>query len=165
LSIEAKNTERKAASASRQRTQSGKQLQVNLRWQFRPSLKSLCNEKKWCHRPKIISFNFCSPLIYNLEITTWRQEQVDPDIPPGTGFPFVASYDSQGYGGGILTRLHTGQPMFRFRLRLVCDRRSVDQSVLVSGPHLGPMTRFFYYCRKFAVFTLWSALPDERTGL
>jgi hypothetical protein len=36
------------------------------------------------------------------------QEQGGPVIPPGTGFPFVASYDSQGCGGGILTRLHTG---------------------------------------------------------
>jgi hypothetical protein len=36
------------------------------------------------------------------------QEQGGPVIIPGTGFPFVASYDSQGYGGGILTRLHTG---------------------------------------------------------
>jgi hypothetical protein len=31
------------------------------------------------------------------------QEQSVPVIPPGTGFPFVASYDSQGCGGGILT--------------------------------------------------------------
>jgi hypothetical protein len=36
------------------------------------------------------------------------QEQGGPVIPPGTGFPFVASYDSQECGGGILTRLHTG---------------------------------------------------------
>jgi hypothetical protein len=36
------------------------------------------------------------------------QEQGGPVIPPGTGFSFVASYDSQGNGGGILTRLHTG---------------------------------------------------------
>jgi hypothetical protein len=36
------------------------------------------------------------------------QEQGGPVIPPGTVFPFVALYDSQGYGGGILTRLHTG---------------------------------------------------------
>jgi hypothetical protein len=36
------------------------------------------------------------------------QEQGGPVIPPGTGFPFVASYDSEGYGGGILTRLHMG---------------------------------------------------------
>jgi hypothetical protein len=28
-------------------------------------------------------------------------------IPLGTGFPFVASYDSQGYGGGTLTRIVT----------------------------------------------------------
>jgi hypothetical protein len=39
------------------------------------------------------------------------QEQGGPDIPPGTGFPFVSSYDSQGCGGGILTRLHTGSPV------------------------------------------------------
>jgi hypothetical protein len=32
------------------------------------------------------------------------QEQGDPVVPPGTGFPFLASY----YGGGILSRLHTG---------------------------------------------------------
>jgi hypothetical protein len=36
------------------------------------------------------------------------QEQGGTDIPPGSGFPSVASYDSQGYGGGILTSLHTG---------------------------------------------------------
>jgi hypothetical protein len=37
------------------------------------------------------------------------QEQGGPVITPGTGFPFVASYDSQGCGWGILTRLHTGR--------------------------------------------------------
>jgi hypothetical protein len=41
------------------------------------------------------------PLIYT------PQEQGGPVIPLGTGFPFAASYYSQGYGGGILTRLHT----------------------------------------------------------
>jgi hypothetical protein len=35
------------------------------------------------------------------------QEQGGPVIPPGTGFLFVASYDLQGYGGGIRNRLHT----------------------------------------------------------
>jgi hypothetical protein len=48
--------------------------------------------------------------------STWRARS--PYLyPPGTGWPrypralgshFVASYDSQGSGGGILTRLHTG---------------------------------------------------------
>jgi hypothetical protein len=49
--------------------------------------------------------------------TAWRARK--PYLcPPGTGWPiyiytpqalgslFVASYDSQGYGGGIRTRLH-----------------------------------------------------------
>jgi hypothetical protein len=36
------------------------------------------------------------------------QEHCCPVIPPGTGFPFVASYDSQGYGGVIVTRLRMG---------------------------------------------------------
>jgi hypothetical protein len=35
------------------------------------------------------------------------QEQSDPVIPPGTGFPFLHSYDSKGYGGVIRTSLHT----------------------------------------------------------
>jgi hypothetical protein len=39
------------------------------------------------------------------------QEQGGPVIPLGTGFPSVASYDSQSYGGGILTRLHTGSDL------------------------------------------------------
>jgi hypothetical protein len=33
-----------------------------------------------------------------------------PVMPPGSGFIFVASYESQGYGGGIRPRLHTGFP-------------------------------------------------------
>jgi hypothetical protein len=36
------------------------------------------------------------------------QEQGCPVITPGTGSLFVASYDSQGYDGGIRTRLCTG---------------------------------------------------------
>jgi uncharacterized membrane protein YeiH len=35
--------------------------------------------------------------------------------PRALGSPFVASYDSQGYGGGILIRLHTGQQPAIFR--------------------------------------------------
>jgi hypothetical protein len=33
------------------------------------------------------------------------QEQGDPVIPPGTRFPFINSYYSQGHGGGIRTDL------------------------------------------------------------
>jgi hypothetical protein len=63
--------------------------------------------------------------------------------PRALGSRFVASYNSQGtYSGSILTRHHTGHQSSRFRFRLFCDRRSVGQSVLLSGPNLGPMTRF-----------------------
>jgi hypothetical protein len=37
------------------------------------------------------------------------QEQGGPVIPPDTGSLFVASYDSQGYGGGIGLRLQPDQ--------------------------------------------------------
>jgi hypothetical protein len=41
---------------------------------------------------------------------------------------FVASYDSQGYGGGIWIRLHTGSLVW---VRVLCyDRRSVGQTIL-----------------------------------
>jgi hypothetical protein len=37
------------------------------------------------------------------------QEQGVPVIPPGTGFPFLSPLTTRrDYGGGILTRLHTG---------------------------------------------------------
>jgi hypothetical protein len=45
------------------------------------------------------------------------QEHGGPVIPPGTGFPFVASYNSQGCSGGILTRLHTGTDIALFPQR------------------------------------------------
>jgi hypothetical protein len=37
------------------------------------------------------------------------QEQGSPVIPRALGSLFVASYDSQGYSGSILTRLHMGR--------------------------------------------------------
>jgi hypothetical protein len=37
------------------------------------------------------------------------QEQGGPVTPPGNGFPFVASYDSQGYGRSIVTLIYTQQ--------------------------------------------------------
>jgi hypothetical protein len=55
------------------------------------------------------------------------KEQGGPVIPPGTGFPFVASYDSQVYGGGIVTHLQTG-----------IDSNSITSSCLC--PLTGAMT-------------------------
>jgi hypothetical protein len=53
------------------------------------------------------------------------QEQGGPVIPPGTGFPFVASYDSQGCSGGILTRLHTGNSSISSTSALVPTHPSI----------------------------------------
>jgi hypothetical protein len=33
------------------------------------------------------------------------------------------------------------------KLKLICDRQSVGQSVLVSGTHLGPATNFSFYLK------------------
>jgi hypothetical protein len=55
---------------------------------------------------------------------------------------FVASYNSQGYGGGIRLPPPHGMTQSESESELYYDRRSVRQSVLVSSPHLGLMTRF-----------------------
>jgi hypothetical protein len=39
------------------------------------------------------------------------QKQGGPVTPQALGSLLVASYDSQGYGGGILTHLHIGHPV------------------------------------------------------
>jgi hypothetical protein len=44
---------------------------------------------------------------------------------------FVASYDSQGHGGGIRPRLHTGAIVCQVKVTL---RLTVSQQVLVSSP-------------------------------
>jgi hypothetical protein len=44
------------------------------------------------------------------------------------------------------------------KLKLIYNRQSVGQSILVSGAHLGPVTNFSF-SMKFC-----SALSDERTG-
>jgi hypothetical protein len=56
--------------------------------------------------------------------------------PPEPGSLFVAFYDSQGYGGGILTRLHTGhiKGVLKFPVEFhECRRVSVKYSELNQG--------------------------------
>jgi hypothetical protein len=50
------------------------------------------------------------------------------------------------------------------KLKLIYDRRSVGQSVLVSGSHLEPMTDFCF-CLTIAGFLMCGTLSDERMGL
>jgi hypothetical protein len=54
--------------------------------------------------------------------------------PRALGSLFVASYDSQDYGGGIRTRLHTysTDSKSKTKSKLCYDRRSVSQSVSLS---------------------------------
>jgi hypothetical protein len=53
---------------------------------------------------------------------------------------FIASYDSQGHGGGIRTRLHTGEVKVKVKVTL---RLTVGQSAsLGAEPFLGLMIRY-----------------------
>jgi hypothetical protein len=56
--------------------------------------------------------------------------------PRALGSIFVASYDSQGYGGDILTRLHEDQPSVEVRVGVILRPT-------VSGTHLAPATNFY----------------------
>jgi hypothetical protein len=53
----------------------------------------------------------------------------------------------------------------KLKLKLIYDRRSADQSVLVSGSHLEPITGFFFFCLTIEGFLMWGTLSDERMGL
>jgi hypothetical protein len=75
-----------------------------------------------------------SPCIY--EYIAWNR--VAQLYLQALGSIFVASYDSQGYGGGIRTRLHWVKVTLR--------------------PDI-------YYCLTLPVLFLCGALSDERTGL
>jgi hypothetical protein len=70
----------------------------------------------------------------------------------------VASYDWQGYGGGIPTRLHTKS---KSTSKLSYDRRSVEKCVLASGYHLIPAANFSYSsfgnCLDICVFFQYGA--------
>jgi hypothetical protein len=88
------------------------------------------------------------------------QEQGGPVMLQTLGSLFVASYDSQGSGGGILTRFHTGWPpwtkllsMAKSRSKLYYDR----QSVLVSG------TFYFLFIFRY-LLVCWSGAPALMRG-
>jgi hypothetical protein len=52
-----------------------------------------------------------------------------------TRWYLIASYYSQGDDGGILTRLHMGYKLELVEVKVILDRRSVGQSVLVWSHH------------------------------
>jgi hypothetical protein len=80
------------------------------------------------------------------------QEKVIPLQPRALGSFFVASYDSQGYGGGILTRLHMGISVLAEQSSYVMTGgRSVSQYVLVPSPP---------WAREQTLFPVWRFLSE-----
>jgi hypothetical protein len=96
------------------------------------------------------------------------QEQGGPLLLPGIAFPFRRLLQL----AGLRWRYSISPPhemVTVSKSKLYYDRRSVGQSVLVSGTHLGPATNFspslFNYFQTVAGLLMWGALSDERTGL
>jgi hypothetical protein len=82
-------------------------------------------------------------------------------------FLFVASYDSQGYGGGIRFRLHTESWSTRDSSQNRSYITTDDQSASLSSskaPTWG-LRPDFYYCQTISGLMIWGALSDERPGL
>jgi hypothetical protein len=84
------------------------------------------------------------------------QEQGGPVIPPGTGYSASVAQLAARKSHNLQSELSWGE--------LYYDRRSVGQSVLVSSPHLGLMTRFLLLSDHRG-FLIWGALSDKRRGL
>jgi hypothetical protein len=76
---------------------------------------------------------------------------------------FVASYDSQGHGGGIRPRLHTGVLLQSSQSYVTTDGQPASLS-WNKAPIWG-LRHHLDYCLTFAGFLNWCALSDERTGL
>jgi hypothetical protein len=77
--------------------------------------------------------------------------------PQALGSPFVASYDSQGYGGGIRPRLYTSYTeTHKVKVKVkVTLRLTVSQSVSLGiKPHLRPMTRYLFLSDSYVLVSV-----------
>jgi hypothetical protein len=83
-----------------------------------------------------------------------------PVIPRSLGSLFVASYDSQGYGGGVGPRLHTG---YESESYVTTDAQSA--SLFWNKAPIWGLRPDFYNCQTVVSLLIWGALSDERTGL
>jgi hypothetical protein len=78
-------------------------------------------------------------------------------------FLFVTSYDSQGYGGGIRPRLHTGYSCTESESYVTTDGQPASLS-WNKAPFCGLWPNL-YCCLTVAGLLMLGALSDERTGL
>jgi hypothetical protein len=77
------------------------------------------------------------------------------------GTLFFASYDSQGYSGGIRTRLHTGTRQLKVKVKVTL-RLMVSQSEnLGVEPHLGLMTRYLLLLDSYGLVLVGRSLWRE----
>jgi hypothetical protein len=86
--------------------------------------------------------------------------------PQALGSLFVASYDSQSYGGGIRPRLHTGFSSLAESESYMCITTDGQPASLSwNKAHIWGLRPDLYYCLTVASLLIWGALSDERTGL
>jgi hypothetical protein len=90
---------------------------------------------------------------------------------------FVASYDLQGYGGGIWLHLHMGNsgfPSIHINLSPFTHSAESDSYVMTDSQlaslswNKAPIWGLrpnLYYCLTVSGLLIWDALSDERTGL
>jgi hypothetical protein len=76
---------------------------------------------------------------------------------------FVASFDSQGHGGGIRSRLHTGTAKFVSESYVTTDGQPASLS-WNKAPIWG-LRPDLYYCLTVADLLILGDLSDERPGL
>jgi hypothetical protein len=79
------------------------------------------------------------------------------------GSLFVASYDSQGYSGGIRTRLHAGATAAESESYVTTDGQPASLS-WNKAPIWG-LRPDLHYCQTVAGLLMWGALVDKRTSL
>jgi hypothetical protein len=84
-----------------------------------------------------------------VSIFIYPRNRVAQLYPWALGSFFAASYDSWGYGRGILTCLPTGggrgNPCSKMKWKLYCNRHSLGQLVLVSGPFWNRWPDFIFF--------------------
>jgi hypothetical protein len=82
---------------------------------------------------------------------------------------FLASYDSQGHGGGIGPRLHTGWTellvLFSSQRQSYVTTDGQSASLTWNKAPIWGVRLDFYYCQTVTGLLMWSALSDERTAL